>query len=46
MVIFKQLVSSFIKQQADFEKKKLKPLTKLNNADLTRENENLKKKKL
>ena len=45
MVIFKQLVSSFTKQQADFEKK-LKSLTKLNNADLTRENENLKKKKL
>ena len=43
MVNFKQLISDISKQQEGFDIK-LKPLTQLNNADLTRENENLKKK--
>ena len=41
MVNFKQLISAINKQQTDFDKK-LKPLTKLNNANLARENESLK----
>ena len=43
MLNFKQLESDISKQQEGFDIK-LKPLTQLNNADLTRENKNLKKK--